>query len=128
MSILVAQALGDPTIRKDLIGASLGFLNSAPVVALGAAAVAMIQWNLEHLAWDNDQGKLVRLSTQDTSNLINKNTTPLSPPLVSMAIRLTDAGTDTAEMAANLAQTQISNVGQKGAIQSFVEFFLGSPA
>ena len=49
MALQTVAAL-DPETKKALIGGALGLINSAPIIAFGAAMVVNLQWNLEHLA------------------------------------------------------------------------------
>ena len=100
---LVTQFLG----TQEGQDVAIKLINSAPLIAIVTALVPSIQWNLEHVAWDSHEKRFVRLSTQDTSNLRDPDKTPLAPPILSTTVRLTDAGADTAEQAAKLAQSAI---------------------
>ena len=146
MAVLAALAMLDPESKKAIIGAGLGLLNSAPIVALGAALAINLQWNLEHIAIkktgiavaDNVRGppytrvvnsySFVRLSTKEAADVDHNdpNRTPIAPPLMSSAARLADDGLDVAASAARLAEKQIETVSQKGAIQGVIEFLFGS--
>lgn len=128
MSTIAAAALSDPEVQKNLIALGLGVLDSAPAVIFATAAVAAVQWQLEHTALNrNPEGKfwIKRLTTHETSNLKDKNNTPLSPPIVSLAIRLADAGADTAEAALGLATAQIQAQKSGGLVRSIQQFLFG---
>lgn len=127
--MIAAQILSDKETQKNLVGLTLGLAQSAPLIAFSAIAALGLAWNLEHLAVGKDPNgkwRFVRLSTQDTSNIADKNLTPFLPPIQSTAIRLTDAGSDLAEVSAALAAKQIETVGQKGLIQTGLEFLFGA--
>lgn len=117
---------------KDFLlkGAALA-LNAPPVIALSATIAAFVQWNLEHIAVKTTVigGRKVynfqRLSTHDTSNLKDKNLTPLSPPLLSLGARVGDLAVDTGEHAAALAQSMIETHRQKGLIGDVISFIFG---
>ena len=127
MAVLATLAALDPESKKQLIGAGLGLLNSAPIVALGAALAVNLQWNLAHIAFNIYKTHFFRLSTVAAADVDHRdpNLTGLAPPLMSSAVRLADNGLDVAASAAVLAQKQIDTASQKGAIQGVFEFFFG---
>lgn len=134
---LKAVTAMDPDTRKQLIGAGLGLFNSAPVVALAAAMVVNLQWNLEHIAiekyWDSKSDppkhkyRFRRLSTLVAADVDHKdpNKTSLAPPLMASATRLADNGLDVAASAARLAEKSIETVTAKGMFASIWEFWFG---
>ena len=146
MSILAAAVALDPESKKAIIGAGLGLLNSAPIIALGAIALTNLQWNLEHIAIqktmvgvpDQERGppftkavarySFKRLSTIQAADTDHNdpNRTSIAPPIMSNAARLADDGLDVAASAAALAEKQIETVSQKGAIQGVIEFLFGA--
>ena len=130
MSVLIASQVAKLSAedKKNLIGAGLGLLNSAPIIAFGAAMMVNLQWNLEHFAFNGRERRFIRLSTKQAADVDHNdpNLTSLAPPLMSSAARLADDGLDVAASAASLAQKQIETVSQKGAIQGLFEFFFGS--
>ena len=134
MAVLAALASLDPESKKQIIGAGLGLLNSAPIVALGAALAVNVQWNLEHLAIKKeDIGKpnykysFRRLTTKEAADVDHNdpNLTSLAPPLMSSATRLADNGLDVAASAAELAQKSIETVSSRGMFQGIWEFWFG---
>ena len=128
MSVLATMSTLSPDDKKLLVNAGIGLLQSAPVVAIGAILAGAITWNLEHLAigkCSDGRYRLRRLSTQDTSNLRDKDLTPLGPPIMSTAMRLADAGADTAEAAFQLAQRESEGHAKGGLISDVQRFIFG---
>lgn len=144
MSVLALASQISSEDKKMLIGAGLGLINSAPLIALASAMVVNLQWNLEHLAIQKKadypaatgsfpSGKpkykysLVRLDTVTAADVDHKdpNKTPLAPPLMSSAARLADNGLDVAASAARLAEKSIENTSKGGAIDAIFKFWFG---
>lgn len=106
----------------------VALMASSPFAAAGAAAVVILQWNLEHISIVKSKGKFAgfkRLSTAETSTLTNTNLTPISPPIMSLALRVGDAGADTAEAALQLAQEHIRTNQSRGLIGNISSFLFG---
>ena len=127
MAVLAALAALDPESKKQIIGAGLGLLNSAPIIALGAALAVNIQWNLEHLAWNNTRKTFVRLSTIEAADTDHRDPdkTSIAPPLMSSAARLADDGLDVAASAARLAESSIQTQQSGGLIGTILAGIFG---
>ena len=127
MSVLAITSQLSSEDKKTLIGAGLGLINSAPIIALGAALVTNIQWNLEHIAWDNNKKTFIRLSTVEAADTDHRdpNRTSLAPPLMSSAARLADDGLDVAASAAQLAQKSLETHQQRGLIGDIITTIFG---
>lgn len=128
MAVLAALAALDPESKKQIIGAGLGLLNSAPIIALGAALAVNLQWNLEHIAWDNRRRTFIRLSTVEAADVDHKDPdrTGLAPPLMSSATRLADNGLDVAASAARLAEASIHRQQTGGLIGTILTGIFGT--
>lgn len=136
MGIMASLAALSPDDKRLIAASVSSFIQSAPAAALATALVSMLQWNLEHLAiesypWKDYSGrevtryKIRRLSTKDTSIIDNKNLTPLSPPVMSMAARAADAALDTSDAAFDLAQSHIKTQKESGLIGTGLKFLFG---
>lgn len=127
MAVLASLSQLDPESRQQLIGAGLGLLNSAPIVAFGAIMLTNLQWNLEHIAFDTKTKKFKRLSTLQAADADHNDPalTSLAPPLMSSAARLADDGLDVAASAAALAQQAIETHASKGLVGDIQSFIFG---
>jgi hypothetical protein len=150
MKMMMAKQAFDSLSQEDknnIAKIGMVLIQSAPIAALGAALTGIIQWNLEHISLETKyisgyrraivngreivipaqrkKYSLRRLSTMDTSILKDPNLTPLSPPVMSMATRLADAGADTAEAALSLAQQHIATNRSSGLVGNIASFLFG---